>query len=129
MTIKKNATKATSPKPSRKPVVAVKPHVKQPVSAHHADILAELEHLRSITRDVCRSIAANIERDIVEVVDMITESGRQNDEQKIKVTDLEDVVETLNGLSLKPEKGRRGDLKKIEKAIQAIRKTFSKKKN
>lgn len=129
MTIKKKAAKAVSPKrkPTQKPLVVVKPHIKQ--TTQYADLLVELDHLRSITRDVCRSIAANIERDIVEVVDMVTESGRHNDEPKVKMADLEDIVETINGLSLKPEKGRRGDLKKIEKTIQAMRKTFSKKKN
>ena len=98
-------------------------------SSQLADIRSNLDHLRTVTKEVSRSLTTNIERDILEVTDLVNELASQGNPPKGSAIDLEEIAEILNRLSLKPEKGRRGDLKKIEKALQLMRKSLSKKKD
>lgn len=85
------------------------------------EFLVKLGRLRSATKEVGRSYLANIEHDIVELIDGVdgTGDGRIG-KRTVKVSTLEQVSAIFESLSLKPEKGRRRDLKKIERAIQAM---------
>ena len=99
------------------------------VSKRYGDILAKLDHLRSLTIEVCRTYVANIERDIVKVEDMVVAMQQQSrQKKKVPVSALDETAEILNTLSLKPQKGRRGNLKKIEKAVLTMKRILSQEK-
>jgi hypothetical protein len=82
------------------------------------DLISRIQNLRFTTRDVATAYLANLERDILEISDLLNaeESKRLLTSQKLKA-----MTKTLERLSLKPEKGRRKDLKKIEKTIEKLR--------
>jgi hypothetical protein len=95
------------------------------------DLIAGLEHLRSETKEISRIYVANLQRDLVQLIDFINsiESVQQNHRRSI-LAKFEQMKETLDDLSLKPEKGRRKDLRRIEQAIRSMMKlAFSKNAN
>lgn len=114
---------------SSKGRASVKPPAPQSVTGRQKDVLARLGRLRSATKEVSRSYVANVERDIVEITDLIgaarDRSGRR---KKINPAAFNAMTEIFDDLSLKPEKGRRSDLKKIEKAVRAMRRVLAKEK-
>jgi hypothetical protein len=76
---------------------------------------------------------ANLQRDIVQLIEFLTEtsppaSGSKNPRGANVL--LSRMKETLDTINLKPEKGRRKDLRKIEQAVRSMRKiAFSDKKD
>lgn len=111
-----------------KPDIQMAKPAPKPVKADKTkDIHAHFEHLRSVIKDICRSLTANMERDILELMEMAG-AGRPDGGRtvKIKAAKLKRAESLLSRLSVKPEKGRRSDLKKIEKALEEIKDVFSK---
>lgn len=93
------------------------------------DFMARLHHLRSTASDVTRSYLSNLEHDILEIMDVV--AGRRDADGKkkrIKSDVLEQMIESLDKLSIKPEKGRRKDLKKIEGAVETLARKVLKRK-
>src|SRR5688572_13134848 len=95
------------------------------------DLLAELEHLRSETTEISRIYLANLQRDLVQLIDFINsfETVPRNHRRQI-LSKFEHMKEMLGALNVKPEKGRRKDLRRIEQAIRSMMKlAFSKNAN
>lgn len=95
-------------------------------SAEHARLVKEallrLQHLRSAAREAARQHLANMERDIVELADLVKNPRAGNRKGKpLKRATLEHMITVLDDLSVKPEKGRRKDLKKIERTLEDLR--------
>jgi len=85
------------------------------------EFLVKLGRLRSATKEIGRSYLANIEHDIVELIDGVdgtTDGGAGK--RAVKVATLDQMGLIFESISIKPEKGRRRDLKKIERAIHAM---------
>lgn len=94
------------------------------------DLVARLEHLRSVTKEICRALTANRERDILELIELVNSgSSAKGGDGKIKSVKLKKAEVLLSRLSVKPEKGRRSDLKKIQKNLEGIREIFGKGQN
>ena len=88
------------------------------------DALLRLQHLRSAAREIARQHLANMERDIVELADLVKNAkagGRKG--KNLSLSMLEHMITLLDNLSLKPERGRRKDLKRIEEALEELRET------
>jgi hypothetical protein len=62
---------------------------------------------------------ANLQRDIVQLIDFV------NDEKPIQRTVLLQMKDKLDAMNLKPEKGRRKDLRRIENVVRSMRKIAS----
>jgi hypothetical protein len=93
------------------------------------ELLAQLQHLRSEAKEISRIYVANLQRDIVQLVDFLNE--KQMEETKSPNLDLllMQMKEKLDSINLKPEKGRRKDLRRIEDTVRSLRKiAFSDKK-
>jgi hydroxylamine reductase (hybrid-cluster protein) len=88
------------------------------------EALLRLQHLRSAAREVARQHLANMERDIVELADLVknAKSGSRKG-KNLSLSRLEHMITLLDNLSIKPEKGRRKDLKRIEEALEEVRET------
>ena len=89
------------------------------------ELLAQLQHLRMEAKEISRLYVANLQRDIVQLIEFLNESqdlapGNKNSRSANLL--LSQMKETLDTISLKPEKGRRKDLRKIEEAVRSMRK-------
>src|SRR5436190_9810093 len=90
------------------------------------ELLAQLQHLRTEAKEISRLYVANLQRDIVQLIDFLNEgqNSRKGNSQ------LSKMKETLDEISVKPEKGRRKDLRRIEEAVRSMRKiAFTDKKD
>jgi hypothetical protein len=75
-------------------------------------------------KEISRQYVANLQRDIVQLIDSLNENqpvGKSKNSRSSN-SDLLRMKETLDEINLKPEKGRRKDLRKIEQAVRALRK-------
>jgi len=94
------------------------------------ELLAQLQHLRIETKEISRLYVANLQRDIVQLIEFLNElpvpkmNSRKPDAKFVAMKD------ELDGINVKPEKGRRKDLRKIENVVKSLHKiAFSDKKN
>lgn len=88
------------------------------------ELLAQLQHLRTEAKEISRLYLANLQRDIVQLVEFL------NDHQAAPATKsrelnaiMSEMKRTLDAINVKPEKGRRKDLRRIEQAVRSMRKT------
>jgi hypothetical protein len=76
---------------------------------------------------VARAYLANLEHDIIEIRDAVT-GGKSGTGRKPKIR--RNVVERMNDMidevRLKPQKGRRSDLKKVEKVVRTFQRLVTK---
>jgi hypothetical protein len=88
------------------------------------ELLAQLQHLRTEVKEISRLYVANLQRDIVELIEFLSENHTTGKNPNSRATNpiLSQMKETLDEISLKPEKGRRKDLRKIEQAVRSMRK-------
>lgn len=95
------------------------------------ELLAQLQHLRMEAKEISRLYVANLQRDIVQLIEFLDEkqpprakNSREPDPVFVRMK------EKLDAINLKPEKGRRKDLRRIENTVQSLLKiAFSEKKN
>jgi hypothetical protein len=108
---KKTPPKKSAPKQSR----AEQEYAKL---QHEADV--RLQHLRSVLKDVTRAYVANIEQKILAVADKIGAPSPTAKGNKIPSGQLMQIIQVLDEVKIKHEKGRRKDMKKIEILIETI---------
>jgi hypothetical protein len=85
------------------------------------ELLLRLDHLRSSVREVARAYLANLEHDILEIraaVGGVKDGGGRK--PTLRRAAMERMSEMLDDVTLKPHKGRRNDLKKVEKVIRGL---------
>jgi hypothetical protein len=91
------------------------------------ELVLRLDHLRASAREVARAYLANLEHDIIEIRDAVT-GGKSGTGRKPKIR--RNVVERMNDMidevRLKPQKGRRSDLKKVEKVVRTFQRLVTK---
>jgi len=83
----------------------------------------ELAFLRKTFREVLAAYASHIEGEIVavrEAVQLVTHARRV---PAGRVHDLRDMLMLLRGLKVKPAKGKRRDMKKVETLVEELRRT------
>ena len=86
------------------------------------ELLAQLQHLRTETKEISRLYVANLQRDIVQLIEFLNEDGDPASKSRTLNPILLQMKETLDAINLKPEKGRRKDLRRIEDAVRSMRK-------
>lgn len=90
----------------------------------HKDAIVRLQGLRSAAKGSARAYLANVEHAILEIVDTVNDGIAKKG--RIKPSVLEQIIEILDATNLKPEKGRRKDLKHIDHALEAIDRLLAK---
>ena len=67
---------------------------------------------------------ANLQRDIVQLIDFLNDGQNQASGRNSRTINLRlsRMKEALDGINVKPEKGRRKDLRRIEDAVRSMRK-------
>src|SRR5262245_36838095 len=88
------------------------------------ELLAQLQHLRTEAKEISRLYVANLQRDIVQLIEFLNEQQPAPKARGAAKPDPahEQMKELLDGINLKPEKGRRKDLRKIENVVRSLRK-------
>ena len=90
------------------------------------ELLAQLQHLRTETKEIGRLYMANLQRDIVQLIDFLNEKQAPRTKNARAVDPIfMQMKEKLDGIVLKPEKGRRKDLRRIEKLVRSMEKITS----
>lgn len=77
----------------------------------------ELDGLRAEFRSALETYAARIEEEIATVHQAITAQSAKKKIPSARLRDLRDMLTLLRKFSIKPEKGRRKDLKKIDALV------------
>jgi hypothetical protein len=86
------------------------------------ELLAQLQHLRTETREIGRLYVANLQRDIVQLIEFLNENQETGTRSRTISPVLSQMKNTLDAINVKPEKGRRKDLRRIEQAVRSLRK-------
>jgi hypothetical protein len=77
-------------------------------------------------KEISRLYVANLQRDIVQLIEFLNENPNQpvgkSKNSRATSADLLRMKETLDAINVKPEKGRRKDLRRIEQAVRSLRK-------
>ena len=74
---------------------------------------------------------ANLQRDMVQLIEFVSAAGAATPARRRQlISTLAGMKKALNKVSIKPEKGRRKDLRRIEQAIRSMMKlAFNKNAN
>lgn len=82
---------------------------------------ADLENLRRLLRETVRGYCAKVEGDIERVRNAVVEEGDRKKKVPVgRLRDVRDMITLMRTLEVKPEKGRRRDLKKIEGLLEDL---------
>jgi hypothetical protein len=85
-------------------------------------VLDELAFVRNAFHKVITQFAATIEGDLTAVREVIAGTATRKKVSAECAYALREMLMLLRGLNVKPEKGRRRDLKKIESVVEELRK-------
>jgi hypothetical protein len=83
-------------------------------------VAEELDFLRKSFRESVNAYATRIETQLTLIRERIIEQTKNTKPQPSRIRDLRDILTLCRTLDLKPDKGRRKDLKKIEAAVEEI---------
>ena len=90
------------------------------------ELPVQLRHLRLEAKEISRIYVANLPRDIVHLIDFLNEKQDESGKRRRSLNPaLAQMKETLDEINLKPEKGRRKDLRRIERAVRSMTKIVS----
>lgn len=85
-------------------------------------VAEELAFLRKTFRDLVGTYAAQLEAEITQLHAAVTaDSASRKKLPASRTSDLRDMLMQLRSLEVKPAKGKRRDLKKIENLVEALR--------
>lgn len=84
-------------------------------------LLTDLVSLRRTLRHAGRAYIHRLEAGIDEVATWATERAREPELPKAHLRDLGDMITLVRKLGHKPDKGRRRDLKRIDRTIEDLR--------
>jgi predicted DNA-binding protein (UPF0251 family) len=83
-------------------------------------VAEELDLLRKSFRESVNAYAKRIETQLVQAREHILAQNKDSKTQASRIRDLRDILTLCRTLDLKPDKGRRKDLKKVESALEEI---------
>jgi len=80
-------------------------------------VVEELESLRSDFKSALESYSTRIETEISAIRSAVEKEGSAETPSSAKMRDLRDMLTLLRKFQIKPEKGRRKDLKKLDALV------------
>jgi hypothetical protein len=80
----------------------------------------ELDAVRRDLRRTIRAYAARLELDLAESMAAITQYKRGEDLSRERLRDVRDLTIMMRNRNLKPEKGRRKDVRKLDSLIRDL---------
>ena len=83
-------------------------------------LLADLERFRIACCEIVASYLIKVESDIAAIADLVASEPAKKTASASRVADMRDMLMLLRALELKPAKGRRRDLKKVENILEEL---------
>jgi hypothetical protein len=83
-------------------------------------VLAEVDVLRAELRGLIDTYAGSLEAELERIRSLVESSGRDRKLSGAMVKDLRDMLTLLSRRQIKPERGRRKDLKRVEGLIRDL---------
>jgi uncharacterized protein YfkK (UPF0435 family) len=80
----------------------------------------ELDFLRKLFRETVQAYSTRVETQLNQVRDSVLEQAKNQNLPPAQIRDLRDMITLCRTLDLKPEKGRRKDLKKIDTLVEEL---------
>jgi len=107
---------------ARKQQVPAKSSKSGPEASPAKSLTRELKGLKRDLRVVARGYLQRIEGELGEVMEAVTAfEGEETAVPTARIRDMRDMLMLVRGLQIKPDKGRRKDLKKIDAAVGELR--------
>jgi hypothetical protein len=91
--------------------------------------LSDLVSLRRSLRLTGRAYLSRLEAEIDEVAAWAHEKAKERDPSKASIRNLGDMITLVRKIEMKPEKGRRRDLKKIDSTVSDLRELIGNKQS
>jgi hypothetical protein len=83
-------------------------------------LIEQLTFVRRTFREILRSYGSEIETEVLRLAKRVTSESEKKVTRE-RVHEMRDILMLLRDLEVKPEKGRRRDLKRIETLVSDIR--------
>ena len=118
-------TPTSKKKSSRSGASAVRGDSRERLSVEELERALEIElrHLRALLREVAANYVSAMEADIERVVGAIGHKDQQEGTDfKSRQIEIRDILDRIRALNVKPKKGRRKDIKRIDKLIGELAK-------
>src|SRR5438128_1536797 len=80
----------------------------------------ELDFLRKSFRETIHAYSTRVETQLNQIRDSVLEQAKNPNPPPPRVRDLRDMITLCRTLDLRPAKGRRKDLKKIESLVEEL---------
>jgi hypothetical protein len=94
----------------------------------HVELAERLRRLRQLTRETAQAYLLKIDADLGALIKRLGErTSKSNKTRHLKNSSIRQLLKTAKRIDLKPEKGRRKDLRKIEKTVVAMSRIARKK--
>lgn len=84
------------------------------------ELVTKLNHLRAETRAACEAYRANVDSDVSTLIEFLNGSSEVRKPRDLKAATVEEWMKILDNVSVKPHKGRRKDLRRIDRAVRAM---------
>lgn len=84
-------------------------------------VVYELDLLRQGFKNSVAAYVGKVERELDEIREAVVKEQQSGNPNPAKLRDLRDMLSLLSRLSVKPEKGRRKDIKKVDSTIRDLR--------
>jgi hypothetical protein len=89
------------------------PHAQQ-------DLVAALGTLRQLVKEVGGNYIASLQADVAEVERSARQAGGSELPSRKQLNEFRAMLKAINDLDLKPQKGRRRDLRKLDRVISKL---------
>ncbi len=87
------------------------------------ELVARLDHLRSEVREICDAYVENIDAEITTLANFLEGSTEVRSPEDRKARTLKKWITVLDEMRIKPRKGRRKDLKRVDEAVRKLMNT------
>jgi hypothetical protein len=84
------------------------------------DLLGALVALRQLTKETGGNYLATLQAEITTIERAVRETTNGEPANRKQLTQFRTMLKAINGLDVKPRKGRRRDLKKIDKVVSQL---------
>lgn len=96
---------------------------KKAFAALQKDLIGRLEHLKVEAHEVCEAYLANLDGDIKTLIDFLEGTSEVRTPRDLKAETMKTWFAALERVDLKPRKGRRKDLRRVDDTIKALMKS------
>ena len=114
---------ARTARPAKKP----KPKKPAGTGGQLKELLTKLQQLRQVTRETALAYLTKIDLDLSAIVKRLTDDGKATGRHPLKSGAIKQALKLAEKIDLKPAKGRRKDLRKIEKMVDEIKRRIAQK--